>query len=99
MTPVTSKNEEMKMHVVITFGNRKVETLALIDCGAKGASYIDKSFAKQENIPLESLKKTIPILNVDGTNNKGGDIRQYADVHIEVRGRTRHVHLLAMSTG
>ena len=74
MSPVTSKNEEMKIQAFITFGDRKVETLALIDCGAKGASYIERSFVERERIPLNCLKKTIPILNIDGTENRGGDI-------------------------
>ena len=89
----------MKIQVVLTFENWKVETLALIDCGAKGASYIERSFVEREGIPLRKLLKPIPILNVDGTKNKGGSIREYVDVEVEVRGRTRRVPLLVTSLG
>ena len=63
----------MKTPIFITYGNRKVETLTLIDYGAKGASYIARSYAEKQQIPLLRLKKEIPILNVDGTENQDGE--------------------------
>ena len=84
---------------IITSDNRRVETIALIDSGAKGASFISQNFAENSKIPLLSLSKKIPVLNVDGTENQGGSIREYAEVTLKVQGRTCNVCLLATSLG
>ena len=64
---------------LFTVENRKVETTALIDCGAKGASLIDQEFVAQENIPLQELPTPIVIANVDGSENQGGTMVYYAN--------------------
>ena len=84
---------------IITSDNRKVETIALIDSGAKGANFISRNFAERSKIPLLSLTKRIPVLNVDGTENQGGSIREYAEVTLKVQGRTCNVCLLITSLG
>ena len=89
----------MKIQTYLEFGKQKVGTFALIDCGAKGASYVDHSFVTKHQIPRIRLKKTIPILNVDGTENQGGHIFNYVDVTIEVRGRKSKMPLLITSLG
>jgi hypothetical protein len=99
ISPVKPSKEEMKTPIFITYGNRKVETLALIDCGTKGASYIARSYAEKQQIPLLCLKKEIPVLNIDGTKNQDGAIQNYVDVRVEVQGRDRRLFLLVMSLG
>jgi len=53
----------------------------------KGANYISRSFAEENEIPLIWLKKKIPVLNVDGTENQDGAIQEYVDVCITIQGR------------
>ena len=89
----------MKIQIFVITKNQKVETQALIDCGAKGASYISRIFATRSKISLVPLKKTIPVLNVDGTENQDGAIREYVDVIVEVKGRERRLSLLVTSLG
>jgi predicted aspartyl protease len=89
----------MKIRIFVTYDNRKVETPALIDCGAKGANYISRSFVNKCQIPLLKLSKPIPVLNVDGTENQDGAIQEYVDVLIEVKGRERRLSLLVTSLG
>jgi hypothetical protein len=89
----------MKIKVLLSYGNRNVETQALIDCGAKGANYISRSFTQQNRIPLIPLKKPIPVLNVDGTDNCGGAITDYVRATIEVKKRVCELLLLVTSLG
>ena len=90
----------MKIQIsLITIDNRKVETIALIDSGAKGANYISRSFAIRKKIPLKILKKSIPILNVDGTENEGGHIREYAQVEMKIQDQSCESRLLVTSLG
>ena len=48
-----------------------VEMHALLDSGA-GGEFIDQNYAKTLNLPLKTLDKPIPAINVDGTLNKKG---------------------------
>lgn len=85
---VRPRNEEMKIKISLTTTDgKKVETHALIDCGAKGANFVDQHFVKINKIPLYSLNRKIPVNNVDGTENKNGSISEYADVQLEMQGR------------
>jgi len=84
---------------LFTVENRKVETTALINCGAKGASFIDKDFVEQENISLQELPTPVTIANVDRSENQGGTMTHYAKVTVEVKGRATKVVLLVTSLG
>ena len=96
ISPVKPSMQEMKIKIFITFQNQKVETQALIDCRVKGANYISRNFVNKMKIPLLSLKKKIPVLNVDGTENQDGTIHNYVDVRCSNRGeRKRAVPLFS----
>jgi hypothetical protein len=51
---------------------KTVEAKALIDSGAEG-KFVDSSLVDWKNV--HRLKKNIPVQNVDGTQNKAGDVR------------------------
>ena len=42
------------------------ETLALIDSGA-GGKFINRKYAEQLGLPIQTLKRPIMVRNVDGT--------------------------------
>ena len=89
---------KIKISLTTTAG-KKVETHALIDCGAKGVNFIDQHFARTHKIPLSPLKRRIPVNNIDGTENKNGDIHKYADVLMKTQGRAWKLQLLVTSLG
>jgi hypothetical protein len=44
--------QEMKIEISLTLSdNRIVDTIALIDCGAKGSNFIDEVFAYDNDLP------------------------------------------------
>ena len=51
-----------------------VETLGLIDSGAKG-KFIDQNFTKESGFKTLKLEEPLRVLNVDGTENKRGTIK------------------------
>ena len=85
--PVTIKNEY-----------RNVETLALIDSGARG-QFIHRDYVKQLGLSTRPLEKTITARNVDRTINKTGTINAYVDLMMEIDGKTMNVQLLVMGLG
>ena len=75
-----------------------VETNALLDSRA-GGKFIDQNYIKTLNLPLETLDKPIPAINVDGTLNKKGTIKHYVNLELEIFGQPQTIRLLVTGLG
>ena len=75
-----------------------VETLALIDSGARG-KFINQKYVEQLGLPIQTLKKPIMARNVDGTLNKTGTITSYVDLTVKIDGRITDIQLLVTGLG
>ena len=71
---------------------------ALLDSGS-GGKFIDQNYAKTLNLPLKTLDKPIPTINVDRTLNKKGTIKHYINLELEVFGQTQLIQLLITGLG
>ena len=69
-----------------------------LDCGATG-KFIDQIYARSKGLELEPLDKPIKVYNVDGTMNKRGTIRYYADLNIEIHGKVCKERFLVTGLG
>src|SRR6202522_798015 len=65
---------------------KTVETPALVNSGA-GGKFIDQNFARNSKMDIYNLEKPMKALNVDGTENKRGTIKQYVDLTFTINGR------------
>ena len=74
----------------IELENKIVEALSLLDSGA-GGEFINQNYAKTLKLPLLNLEKLIPTVNVDGTLNKKGTIKQYVNLNMEIFGQKQIV--------
>ena len=70
-------------------GTTKIDTQtkALIDLGTEG-EFIDQNYAKSLGTDNIQLEKPIPILNVDGTQNKQGMITHYTELNTSIGNST-----------
>ena len=75
-----------------------IEANALLDSGA-GGKFIDQNYAKTLNLPLKTLDKLIPAINVDGTLNKKGTIKHYINLELEIFGQQQTIRLLITGLG
>ena len=75
-----------------------VETLALIDSGARG-KFINRKYAEQLGLPIQTLKRPIMARNVDGTLNKTRTITSYVDLTVKIDGRIMDIQLLVTGLG
>src|SRR6266540_3906009 len=80
----------MHLPVTLHMNGQKVETIALVDSGATGI-FIDRVFAKEHNFRIRNLWKEIAVMNVDGTKNQDGSIREYVTANLEVKGRQKDI--------
>ena len=82
----------------IELENKIVEALSLLDSGA-GGEFINQNYAKTLKLPLLNLEKLIPTVNVDGTLNKKGTIKQYVNLNMEIFGQKQIIRLLVTGLG
>ena len=66
----------------IRLENETVETLSLLDSEA-GGKFIDQNYTETLKLPLQNLERPIPAINVNGTLNKKGMIKQYVNLDLE----------------
>jgi hypothetical protein len=77
----------------------KTDAKALLDSGAEGV-YINTSYVKKHQLPLQDLKTPIYPRNVDGTPNKNGAICHAAILRMEMGDDHRErVLFLVTDTG
>ena len=82
----------------IKTGSETVENQALLDSGA-GGKFIDQNYAKTLNLPLETLDKPIPTINVDGTLNQKGTIKHYVTLELEIFRQLQKIRSLVTGLG
>jgi hypothetical protein len=83
----------MNVPVTIHVGDKSVETLGLIDSRAQG-QFMNKKFADRLGLKVKELEAPIPVKNADGTDNKGGSIKTYTWIPIEVAGVKHDIRFL-----
>src|SRR5260370_7397264 len=76
---------EMNTMISLYLPDGTVRTQALVDCGAKGSNYMDRSFVQENQIPTRILNKPISVLNVARTQNKTGKITHLTTTALKVK--------------
>ena len=76
----------------------KIETSALLDCGATGL-FMDTKFVETNNLNTRKLARTIPVYNVDGTLNEAGPIKEEIDVILSHKGHTEKATFAVCNLG
>src|ERR1700678_3076153 len=77
---------------------KTVVTPALVDSGA-GGKFIDQNFARNFKMDIYNLEKPMKALNVDGTENKRGTIKQDVDLTFTINGRPQTQRLFLTGLG
>jgi hypothetical protein len=61
---------------------KRAEILALIDSGAT-ENFINLAYAKWLRLPIKRMENPRKLFNVDGTENKAGELRFYTDLQVQ----------------
>ena len=80
----------MTLRVFMHSRSKRAETVALLDSGAT-ENFINISYARKLNLPIQRLTQERRLFNVDGTPNKAGTLKYYTD--IVTRTGTKHTRL------
>ena len=94
----TINKNSLSIPLKIKSESETVETQALLDSGA-GGEFFDQNYAKTLQLPLKTLEKPIPAINVDGTLNKKGTIKHYINLEMDIFGQSQTIQLLVTGLG
>src|SRR5487761_659493 len=77
-----SLQKSMKIRFFIHSKNKRAESIALIDSGAT-ENFMSLEYAKYLHLPIKRLKQSRKLFNVDGTQNKSGDLQYFVDLDVQ----------------
>src|SRR5258707_602335 len=69
---------------------KRAKVIALVDSGAT-ENFMNLKYVKWLQLPIKQMSKPRKLLNVDGTENKSGELRHYTD--LQVQTGTNHTNL------
>ncbi len=80
----------MTLRVFTHSRSKRAETIALLDSGAT-ENFMSLPYAKYLHLPIKTLVEPRRLFNVDGTQNRAGDLKYYVDM--KTRTGTRQTNL------
>jgi hypothetical protein len=84
---------------ITTLDDRRTFSLrGLLDSGATGC-YIDKGFVQAKKINLETLPRSIPVYNADGSHNSNGPIQAVAKFRLQIADHVELCNFAVTNTG
>jgi len=77
-----SNRKSMNLKTYVHAAHRRMETAALLDSGAT-ENIMNLTYTKWLKLPFKRLAQEQPLYNVDGSTNKSGCIKYYADLEMQ----------------
>ncbi len=71
----------MTVHVFIHSSAKRAETTSLLDSGAT-ENFLNIEYAKWLRLPIKKMPYPCKLFNMDGTENKAGQLQYYTDLTI-----------------
>ena len=66
---------------------KRAEAITLLDSGAT-ENFMNLSYARWLKLPIKQLPKPCKLFNVDGTENRSGDLRYYTTLNVQTGSTT-----------
>jgi len=80
----------MTLHIFTHSRSKRAETIALLDSGAT-ENFMSLPYAKYLHLLIKTLAEPRRLFNVDGTQNRAGDLKYY--INMSTRTGARKVNL------
>jgi len=88
----------MTIRTYIHSSHKRVESSALLDCGAT-ENFMSMDYAKWLHLPIKRLQAPCPLFNVDGTTNRKGDLLFYSDLKMKTGSVTKIMRFFLTDLG
>ena len=80
----------MTLRIFMHSRSKRAETIALLDSGVT-ENFMSLPYAKYLHLPIKTLAEPRRLFNMDGTQNRAGDLKYYVDM--KTRTRTQQTNL------
>jgi hypothetical protein len=77
---------------------KRAEITTLVDSGAT-ENFISLTYAKWLKLPIKTLATPRKLFNVDGTENKAGELRFYTDLQVQTGGTRMQLQFFLSDLG
>jgi hypothetical protein len=77
---------------------KRAEITALVDSGAT-ENFLNLTYARWLKLPIKTLAKPRKLFNVDGTENKAGELRFYTDLQVQTGGTRTQLRFFLSDLG
>ncbi len=88
----------MTVCIFIHSNSKRAETISLLDSGAT-KNFLNLDYAKWLNLPIKRLPFPRKLFNVDGTENKAGQLQFYTDLAIRTGSTTTNMRFFLTQLG
>jgi len=88
----------MMLCVFMHSKSKRADTVALLDSGAT-KNFMSLQYAKYLQLPIKVLPEPRRLFNVDGTQNKAGDLKYYTDLHTRTGTSQRTLRYFLLDLG
>ncbi len=88
----------MTVHVFIHSNSKRAETISLLDSGAM-ENFLNLDYAKWLRLPIKKLPFSRKLFNVDGMENKAGQLQFYTDLAIRTGATTTNMRFFLTQLG
>ena len=72
----------MTLRIFMHSRSKRADTIALLDSGAM-ENFMSLQYAKYLHLPIKVLKEPRKLFNMDGTQNRAGDLKFYIDMNTQ----------------
>ncbi len=79
-------------------GTKTLGTRGLLDSGCT-SSAINRDFVEKHQLETRKIHRPIPVYNADGTRNAGGDITEYVETRMTIKGHEERIDLAVTNLG
>ena len=77
---------------------KRAEAIALVDSGAT-ENFINLTYAKWLHLPIKKMAIPRKLFNVDGTENKSGELQHYVDLQTRTGTHMTTLHFFLSDLG
>ncbi len=88
----------MTVRVFIHSTAKRAETISLLDSGAT-ENFLNLEYAKWLHLPIKKMTQPRKLFNVDGTENKAGQLQYYTDLAIQTGLTTTNMRFFLTELG
>ncbi len=88
----------MTVRVFIHLNSKRAETISLLDSGAT-KNFLNLDYTKWLKLPIKRLPFPRKLFNIDGTENKAGQLQFYTDLAIQTGSTTTNMRFFLTQLG